>query len=415
MGSRSCYYGRMLRSTINNFRALRPPVKAMVYLHWIYSFVGALTGMFVQIYLYQRFGSVTFNIIGLVFYFLGCALGFSLVGAIASWYRLDMKWGYVAAFVVLCVSFLFLYGNVSVRDALLFMFANGFGLGLYWLTLHTFELTETQNHERDHYSSMLSAGDQVIDLAAPAVATLLFYLSDDVFHLGSFALLFAVSPLIYLSGIPLFRAIRSYHPKPIDRADLRHFLHDRKNRHAQLYLFAGSANFVFSKLALPLAAIMFLGSAKNVGVFSTIFACLSVAALLVLSKYRHGESRMSFLFWTNASLALIAFFMALRFDLVMFIIFSLLGVVLRPLSRVSSHVIDLETMETLGKEGRDFFPTMIFRDVAFGFWRVLALLAFAGLVLVVGEGAVAVRMSFVALALSCVLLWVGARLIYRRN
>ncbi len=404
----------MLRTTISHFRALRPAVRAMVYLHWTYGFVGSLTGMFVQIYLYQRFGSVTFNVIGLMFYFTGCALGFSLVGAVASWYRLNMKWGYVAAFVALCASFLFLYGNVTTMDALMFMFTNGFGLGLYWLTLHTFELTETINHERDYYSSVLSAGDQVINLAAPAFATALFYLSDDVFNVGTYTLLFAVSPLIYLSGIPLFRNIRSYRPEPMDRGDLKHFFHDRRNRHAQIYLFAGSANFAFSRVALPLAAIIFLGSAKHVGLYSTVFAALSVGALLALSKYRHGGSRMKFLFWTTLASALIASFMALRFDLTAFIIFSLLSVVVSPLSRVSAHVIDLETMETLGKEGRDFFPTMILRDMAFGVWRVAALGAFALLVYVVGEGEIAVRMSFAVIAISSVLLFVGARLIYRR-
>jgi hypothetical protein len=405
----------MLKTNIAHFQALRPPVKAMVYLHWIYGFVGSLTGMFVHIYLYQRFESVLFNIVGGMFYFIGCALGFSLIGVAVGHYRLNMKWGYLWAFVILCASFFLLFGEVTRHDALWFLFVNGIGLGLYWLTLHTFELTETKDHERDYYSSVLSAGDQIIELAAPALATALFYLSDDVFHLGSFTLLFAFSPIIYLAGLPFLRPIRDYRPEPVEWSDVHHFFHDRRNRHAQLYLFAGSLNFTLIKVALPIAAILFLGSAKDVGVFNSLFAVVSAVTLMFLSRYRHGGRRMQFLFWTSAASAAMALFVAVRFDLIAFVIFSLCAVILKPLMRVSAHVIDLETMETLGKEGRDFFPTMVLRDAAFGVWRVLALLAFAMLVLVVGGGAAAVQVSFVVIALSYVLLWLGARLIYRKG
>lgn len=404
----------MWKTQLTHFRALRPPVRAMVYLHWIYSFVGGLTSMFVQIFLYERFGSVTFNIVGMMLYFIGCAVGFSLVGAIASWYRLNMKWGYAYAFVALCTSFLLLAGDVTKVDALAFMLANGVGLGLYWVTLHTFELTETHDHERDYYSSVLSAGDQLIDLAAPALATVLFFLSSTVLHWGSFALLFIVAPLIYLSGLPFFRRIRTYRPSPIDKEDLRHFFHDRKNRHAQLYLLGGSADYALKKVVLPIAAIIFLGSETNVGVFNAFFAVLSAVVLIGLSKHRHSGNRLRFLFITSMCSAAIALFLALRFDFAAFIIFSLLSVVLRPLLRVSEHVIDLETMETLGLKGRDFFATMVLRDAALCFWRVLVLVCFATIIFFVGEGAPAVRLGFTMLAGATLLTYFGATLLYKK-
>ena len=46
----------------------------MVYLHWIYGIVGALTSTFVQLYIYERFTSVAFNIIGLIVYFMQTGL-----------------------------------------------------------------------------------------------------------------------------------------------------------------------------------------------------------------------------------------------------------------------------------------------------------------------------------------------------
>ena len=404
----------MFQQTLKNFHALRRPVKAMVYLHWIYGIVGALTSTFVQIFLYRQFDSLAFNILGLILYFIGCALGFSLVGALIAHYQGNMKWGYISAFLMLCVSFLFLFGNVDKQDAIIFMFTNGFGLGLYWVTLHTFELTETKNDERDYYSSVLSAGDQIIDLVAPALAVLLFYLSVEVLHLSTFSLLFIVAPLIYLSGVPLFRHVQNYYPLPIKRADVRHFFYDRRNRHAQVYLFAGSANFAFMRLVLPIVAIMFQGNVTNVGLYNAIFAVISAVTLIWLAKHRHSGTRLRFLYLTSLASIAVTVLLALRFELVMFIIFSVLSVVIKPLQRVSAHVIDLESMETLGREGSDFFPTMILRDTVFGLWRVGALIGLWLLLSFAPSPEAGIRFALIALAFSTALTYFGATLLYKK-
>ena len=405
----------MLRTALTDFKKLRPSVRAILSLHWIYSAVGAMTGVFVNIYLYQRFESVLFNVFAMMINFVGCALGFSLIGFIASRYRMNMKWGYLLAFMLLSSSFLFLYGEVNALFARLFMFQNGIGLGLYWVTLHTFELTETKNEERDYYSSVLSAGDQIIELVAPATATALFYLSADVFHFGTYTLLFYVAPLLYLFGIPLFARVRAYRPAPVTYADMKHFVYDKKNLRAQVYLFGNSLEYTTAMVVLPIAAISFLGSAKHVGIFNALFAVISAVALLSLAKVRHSGNRLQFLRLTTIAAAAIALFMALYYGFVAFLVFSLLALVINPLKRVSEHVIDLETMETLGREGSDFFPTMVFRDAAFGVWRLIALTCFAFFIFTFGEGEVAVRFGFVLLALSALVIYLGATLLYRHE
>lgn len=377
--------------------------------------VGALTSTFVQIFLYRQFDSLSFNILTLMLYFIGCALGFSLVGALIAYLRGNMKWGYLSAFFVLCASFPLLFGEVSRGDALLFMFANGFGLGLYWVTLHTFELTETKNQERDYYSSVLSAGDQLIDFVAPALAALLFYISVDVFNWNAFTLLFMVSPLLYLAGLPLFRHVRDYRPYPIERADVNHFFKDRKNRFAQVYLFAGSANFAFARMVLPVVAIIFLVSETTVGVWNAGFALISIITLVWLSKHRHVGNRLRFLFLTSLASVIVTLFFVIRLDIVAFIIFSLFSVVIKPLQRVSAHVIDLETMETLGREGRDFFPTMILRDAVFGVWRVCSLFLLWLLLTVFTTPLAGVRIGLVGLAVSTALMYFGATLLYKKH
>ncbi|HEY9585681.1 MAG TPA: MFS transporter [Candidatus Paceibacterota bacterium] len=391
---------------------LRPPVRAMVFLHWIFSFVGTLTGVFVHIYLFQRFGSVSFNALAQAGFFVGCVIGFSGVGVLFSFWRLNMKNGYGAAIIVFGMSFFLLLGNVGEYRAFVFMLVNGFGFGLYWLTLHTFELTETQDEERDRYSSILSAGDQVINVAGPALATALFFISGDLLEWGSYTLLFVIAPLTCLLGFLFLGAIRAYRPLPIKVADVVHFLTEKKNVVAQVYFLSSSGNFAFTRVAIPIAALIFFGDEKHVGLWNTLFAIISIVAVLFLARVRHSGNRVRFLTITSLAGASIALFVAARYDLFAFLVFSLLSIVIKPLERISAHVIDLATMETLGRKGCDFFATMVLRDVALGFWRIVLLLSFAWFVGVAGEGETAVRVGFLCIALSTVLQCVGGRMVY---
>jgi MFS family permease len=405
----------MLGTTLANFRLLRREVKIMLYLHWLYSAVSTLTGMFIQIFLYQRFASVEFNALTQAIYYSALAIGFSGSGFLAARYRWDIKWGYPAAFFLMATSYLFFFGQVSKSDARWFTCINGLGFGLYWLTMHSYELTSTKNEERDYYSSLLSAGSQVIGLAAPALATLLIFVSDDLLQLGSYTLLFIAAPLLYLCGLPLLGRLPSYRPEPIRAADWQHFLHDKRNRLSQIYFLGGTGNFVFAKLGIPIASIIFFGSEKNVGLWNTLFAVLAMFALLQLSRHRHSGNRLKILSILAACMAALAVMVGVWFSLGAFLIYSLAMIVLAPMMRVSEHVIDLQTMETMGRQPGDFFPTMVFRDLALGMWRVLCLLLFASLVHHFGSGDLALKINFFALAISVLLMVLGAWLLYRKR
>jgi len=383
----------------------------MLYLHWIYGFVSSITGVFVQIYIYQLFHDVRINVLAQAILFTGIVVGFSVLGYLFSLLRANLKWGYLYAFIVLAGSFIFLHGDIGRAQALWFMFCYGIGLGLYWLTLHTFELTETKNEERDLYSSLLSAGDQVISLLGPVVATITFYLSTNM-GWGSYTLLFIISPIIYLLGLPLFRYIRAYHPQPIEWNDVIHFLQDRKNRFSHLYFFVRSANYGFSKVAFPLAAVIFLGTEMSVGLFNSFFAVLSVFSLVYLSRFRHTENRLVFLFVITTLQIIIALILAGTFSFWMFILFSLASIILSPLARVSQHVIDLETMETLGRRDTDFYATMVLRDFALWVWRIVSLGVLLIILLIIPDTVTAVRVIFVGIALSCLATYAGARLMF---
>lgn len=402
----------MQSKSFARFVALRPPVKAMVYLFWIYVFAASLTGLFVQLFVYGKFQSIATNVIAMGVNFTGLMIGFCVVGWLYALLHINIKLGYVGSFLLMAAGFLFLYGEVSYLDAMLFMFVNGVGNGIYWLTIHTFELTETKNNEREFYSSMLSFGGLVVGLVAPLVGTLLLYLSEFIFH-QTFTLLFLVAPIFYLFGLPFISNISDYRPRSMRMRDVRHFFKDRRNQFLQIYMAGDSLSFAWEAALIPVASLLLLQDAKNVGIFNSVFALISAATLVFLTRFRNEGNRLSFLALTTLLLSLFAILPALSFTLVFFVIYTLGSVVVKPLYRVSSHVIDLETMETLAHAESDFYPTMILRDLSLWLWRIAGCVM---LLIVINhtKGDIAtIRLGFLLIVLAPLITLLGAFLMYR--
>ena len=191
--------------SIAHFWSMRRPVRSLVYLFWIYSFVIRAVTAFTQIYIYQVFTSVELNIVASIAMFTGCMIGFCVYGAIAAQCRLNAKHGFALSFIVTGLGLILLPFARDVMEACAAVSVRGIGFGLFWLTIHTYELMETRDHERDVYSTFASTGDQIVIVASPAFATLLIWLSQSL-GAGDFTLLFFVTPPIFLLGCqPLAR------------------------------------------------------------------------------------------------------------------------------------------------------------------------------------------------------------------
>lgn len=402
----------MASRSFAHFVSLRPPVKAMIYLFWIYVFAASLTGLFVQLFVYGKFQSIATNVIAMGVNFSGLMIGFCVVGWLYALLHINIKLGYVGSFILMASGFLFLYGEVSYLDAMLFMFVNGVGNGIYWLTIHTFELTETKNNEREFYSSMLSFGGLVVGLVAPLVGTLLLYLSEFVFH-QTFTLLFLVAPIFYLFGLPFTSNIGNYRPRSMRMRDLRHFFTDRRNQFLQIYMAGDSLSFAWEASLIPIASLLLLHDAKNVGIFNSIFAVISAVVLLFLTRFRNEGNRLSFLALTTLLLSFFAILPALSFTLLAFVIYTLGSVIIKPLYRVSSHVIDLETMETLAHTDSDFYPTMILRDVSLWLWRIVGCIMLLVVIVYVRGDIETIRLGFLLMVVAPMVTLLGAFLMYR--
>ncbi len=386
---------------------MRTQLRSLIFLFWVYSFVSRAVSAFSQIYIYQMFDSVQLNIIASMASFTGIMIGFSIFGAIAAQYRLNAKYGFLLSFIFTALGLILLPLARDVPEACGAMTVRGIGAGFFWLTIHTYELMESRDHERDIYSTFLSAGDQIITLASPAFATLLIWLSHHL-GLGDYTLLFLATPPIFLLGLPSLGALKDYRPEPMAKHDLVHFVADRRNQAAEIYLLGGAASHILSSALIPLAAITVLGSALNVGGFNTVFAIAGALALLAVGSRRRPENRLLILGLSSIVLVALNLMLGYSLTIVTLVVYTIGTSIMQPISRVSQHVIDLKTMDGMAHDASDFYPAMILRDVALWVWRMAA----AGLLLVfaggVGTGREAISLGMYLIAGAIVVTYAGA-------
>ena len=396
--------------SIKQFLALRPQIRALVFLFWIYSFAGSAAGIFIHIYLYQFFNSVSFNIIFSALGFTGCMIGFCGFGAAIARFRLNAKHGFLLSFLFSGTGLFLLPFMQGMPGACAAVMIRGIGTGLFWLTIHTYELSETRDEERDVYSTFLSAGQQLIILIAPAFAILLIWLSH---RLGwsEFALLFGITPLVYLPGFAFFGALPAYRPEPLKKHDLVHFVSDRRNQVSQLYIGGGAVNHIMQQILGPLAAITVLGTALNVGGFNMLFAIAGVLVLLAAGTRRHPRNRLAFLRLSSIILAAFNVMLGASLTLVTLVIYNIGMSVMQPVMRVSQHVIDLQTMDAAGHRESDFYPTMILRDFSLWVWRMAGALTLLAAVSLAGTGREAISAGMFLIAGTFIFMYAGARLL----
>ncbi|HUD03163.1 MAG TPA: MFS transporter [Candidatus Paceibacterota bacterium] len=360
----------MPHTTFARFRAMSPSIHALLYLYWIYGFTYALTNVFIQIFLYQKFTSIQLNVYATMALFTGLMLGFCIPGYIAGRWKLNIKKGFLWSFIANGIAILALLYITDTLSALFVMLVIGFGQGIFYLTVNTFELSETKDRERDFYSSVLNSGGQILSLVGPACATALIWLSGNILNIGNFTLLFAAAPAVYLLGFLCFSNLHDYYPKPVTWADIAHFFTDRRNQYAQLYTAANGFQEILGIIVPPLVILFILGTALRVGIYSTLFAIFSAVCVLAVANYRTYKNRFKIYGVTTLGLTVALTTLGYLFSFVGLIFYTLLEGVFTPLNNVSSHVVSLASME-IGRKESDFYATMILRDFSLWVWRMV--------------------------------------------
>jgi len=399
----------MLAGWWSGFKNQRPQVRSLIYLIWINVLSTALAGVFVQLYLYQRFTSVELNIIAMMFSYTGIMVGFCVPGYLASIFTWNVRHGFLAGFAVMGFALFYMLQITSVATAYLAMFIWGAGQGIYWLTVNTFELSETEDHERDLYSSYLNAGNQVLGLLGPACAALLIWISQSILHFGTYTLIFTIAPAVYLLGFFCFRTITDYRPPHITLADVKHFFVDRKNQAAQLYTFGTGFQQILGVTIPPLAIFFVLGTALRVGVYNTLFAIFTALCILAIARYRTQSNRLFIYGVTLTGVALVTAWFGTQLTLIALIIYTIIEGVLSPLMGISSHVIDLYVME-IGRTETDFYATMLMRDFFLWIWRIVGGFVFLAVIGSVTDERTMLSLGLYCLAGALILMYLGAYL-----
>ena len=144
-------------------------------------------------------------------------------------------------------------------------------------------------------------------------------------------------------------------------------------------------------------------------------AFISAIVLVFITRFRNEDNRLSFLALTTLLLSLFAILPAMSFTLVAFVIFTLGSVIVKPLYRVSAHVIDLETMETLAHTESDFYPTMILRDLSLWLWRMIGCILLLFVIMYAKGDVVTIRSGFLLMVIAPMVTLLGAFLLYRTS
>ncbi len=364
----------MIKLFLLNFKKLPESNKSMVYLMWIYSVWALIAMTFVNIYVFKINNSFKDIIFYNINFFTFNFVWFSFIWWIMSLLWKNIKNMYYIWYSFFTLSFIcLLIFNWNLFWAYVFWSLYGLWNWSFRCAVHTQELKNIEDKNRDFYSSSITVWRNILQIITPLIVSLIFYLST-FSNFNWYLILFLFLPLIYISSFFFINNIDSYIPKKITLSDLKNFFNFKRYKYWHLYFLLGWW-FIrsFELVLIPIISIVILKTEINIWLFQWILTILSTYLVMDLSFKRNKKTRLKYFFIICIFIFIINVFFWIFFNLTIFIIFSLTTIFTSPIFRVSEHVYDLELMDSIKTWDHDFFPAMIFREAVLWIWRVLAL------------------------------------------
>ncbi len=363
----------MIKLFLQNFRKLPESNKAMVYLMWIYSVWALIAYTFINIYVFKIHNSFKDIIIYNILLFTSNFFWFSIIWWIMSILKKNIKNLFYIAYLFFILSFLSLF--IFKQNAIYIFWI------LYWLwngsfrcAVHTQELKNIEDINRDFYSSSISAWRNILQIITPLLISLIFYITN-ILNFDWYLILFLTLPALYLSSFFIIKKIDSYTPKKITLLDFKNFFNFKKYKFWHLYFLVWWWLIRSLEMVLiPIISIVLLKNEINIGLFQWILTILSTYVVINLSSKRNKNTRLKYFFIISILIFISNITLWLYFSLSIFVFFSLATILLSPIFRVSEHVYDLELMDYIKTDDNDFYPAMIMRDFVTWIWRILALI-----------------------------------------
>lgn len=364
----------MFSKFIKNFQDLPLSNKSMVYLMWIYGMGGVISGLFVNIFIFKLDQNIvdviSYNLVFFTFSFIG----FSLIGYVMSLLKKDIKNMYYISYSLFILGFVYLlFFHNQLVEILLFAMIFGTGNGAFRCAVHSQELVHIADKKRDLYSSSISAGSTIIGISMPLVVSWVFFVSK-ILSFNGYIILFLFLPFLYITSFLFIKNIESYIPDTIKKADVKNFFNFKKYFFWLLYILWVSFYQGIQYIIWATIAIYLLKTEINVGLFEGIISLLSTVILIFLSHSRTTDNRIKIMGYLTLFLSLNYFLFVANFSIFWYLIYTIIGIIVWPLYRVSEHVYDLKIMDSIKYEGSDFFPAMILREVLLWIWRMFVML-----------------------------------------
>lgn len=407
----------MLKLTLEKFKSLSKETKSMVALYWVYDFAQVLINTFLGIFIFLQTDSIVQLAIYNIFYFFGIALGFSIWGAVLAYFKMSMRLNYLRAFVTFIISFLILIFFPHTNFFLhLFGLINGMGLGMFWVGVHSYEMIFTDDSNRDFYSSMTSAGSQAIAIISPLIATITFFIAEQILHVETFKIFFAVIPCIYLLAVPFIFSLPDYYPEKIPLKEWKRLFCDKKIKKARRYYFTQGIGWGVYAPTIAIVAISSMETVIKVGLLQTIVGLTSILTIIFLSHKRHEGNRVNIMLYAVIAESF-CFLLLLFWEVspIIYIIFSLAVVIIYPIYRVSEHVIDLKSVEMIKeKEHTSFYGGMLYRDLVLTFSRMFGVAIVLALATAI-DTMIVIKIAIIIAAINNFFIWLTARSLINSN
>jgi len=367
----------MFKKFIDSFNKLPDSNKSMIFLMWIYLIWWIIWWLFINIYIFQLNNEILEVLYYNLVLFTSRFVWFSLLWYLMSVFRKDIKLLYYVSYILFTISFLSLF---IFKNYIFSIFL--FGI-IYWLwswtfrcAVHTQELVNINDEKRDLYSSLISAGTNVISVIIPLFVSLVFFLSDTTFNVDWYLILFLILPILYLVSFIFIRNIESYVPSKITKKDLYNFFDFKKYKFWLLYIFWVALYHWLTFFLLAIIAIYLLKSEVNVWLFEWIISFISTILLIFIANKRNSNNRIKIMWYLVWFIFLNYLIFAFNFNIFWYIIFTLIWIILWPLYRVSEHVYDLKIMDSIKLDWSDFYPAMILRVFVLWIWRLIIIWIF---------------------------------------
>ena len=349
----------------------------MLFVYWIYEFAYIATSIFIASYVLiisESFTSfIYYNIINLT----GIMIGFCLWGFFMAQRKINMKLDFFRSFFVYFVSFIYLSFFQNNQDSFfVFAFINGIALGMFWVTIHSYEIIHTNKNNRDFYSSMISTGSQILHILTPAIATFLIFLSMSYDHFSPLTFLLIFLPFIFLLGIPVLFKFPEFTPQKIEFSEIKRLFTSKKISNERLYYFFSSFHMTIKPVLVSFFSVLVLKNLVNIGILETIIGILSVFITIFLSHIRTEKNRIKFLLISTImiNIAFVSLIFS-EYSIYFFIIFNLIIVLFSPIYNVSMHVTHLHSIEKIKKQGKCFYPGLLYRDFILWIGRITVLIS----------------------------------------